>query len=159
MQVLISDANILIDMEVGGLLEPLFALPFQFKVADLLYYDELEEQHPHLPELGLQITGLSATSMTEAMRLTVLYGSPSRYDCFALALAKQEDCPLLTGDGRLRKAAKQEAVVVMGTIWLVEQMVIHQIIDKAMAEAAYDQMEASGSRLPWKQARARLAKL
>ena len=69
MQVLISDANILIDMEVGGLLEPLFALPFQFKVADLLYYEELEEQHPHLPELGLQITGLSATSMTEASTL------------------------------------------------------------------------------------------
>ena len=125
MQVLISDANILIDMEVGGLLEPLFALPFQFKVADLLYYDELEEQHPHLPGLGLLITELSAASMTEAVRLTSLYSSPSRYDCFALALAKQEECPLLTGDGRLRKAAEQEAVVVMGTIWLVEQMVIH----------------------------------
>ena len=159
MQVLISDANILIDMEVGGLLEPLFALPFQFKVADLLYYDELEEQHPHLPGLGLLITELSAASMTEAVRLTSLYSSPSRYDCFALALAKQEECPLLTGDGRLRKAAEQEAVVVMGTIWLVEQMVIHQIIDKAMAQAAYDQMEASGSRLPWKLARTQLAKL
>ena len=66
---------------------------------------------------------------------------------------------MLTGDGRLRKAAEQEAVIVMGTIWLVEQMVIHQIIDKAKAEAAYDQMEASGSRLPWKQARARMAQL
>lgn len=159
MQVLISDANILIDMEVGGLLEPLFALPFQFKVADLLYYEELEEQHPHLPGLGLQITELSAASMKEAMRLTALYGNPSRYDCFALALAKQEECPLLTGDNRLRKAAEQEAVVVMGTIWLVEQMVTQQIIDKAMAVVAYDQMEASGSRLPWKKAKARLVEL
>ncbi len=45
MQVLISDANVLIDMEDGGLLELMFSLPYQFKVSDMLYRDELETQH------------------------------------------------------------------------------------------------------------------
>ena len=37
MQVLISDANVLIDMEAGELLELMFALPFEFKVSDMLF--------------------------------------------------------------------------------------------------------------------------
>jgi predicted nucleic acid-binding protein len=36
--------------------------------------------------------------MMYAMQLTGTYTQASRNDCFALALAKQEQCPLLTGD-------------------------------------------------------------
>ena len=43
MRLLISDANILIDMEAGALLERLFRLPMQFGIPDLLYYEEIEE--------------------------------------------------------------------------------------------------------------------
>ncbi len=159
MQVLISDANVLIDMEDGQLLERMFQLPFQFKVSDMLFQDELSELHPHLLEFGLVPTELTGESMVEALRMTRLYAGPSRYDCFALALAKQEACPLLTGDAALRKAAAKEAVIVMGTIWIVEQMVIHGVIDKPEALAAYDRMQAAGSRLPWKVAKSQLQAL
>ncbi len=42
MRLLISDANILIDMESGELMDKLFALPMQFGIPDLLYYEEIE---------------------------------------------------------------------------------------------------------------------
>ena len=159
MQVLISDTNVLIDMDDGQLLERMFQLPFQFKVSDMLFQDELSELHPHLLQFGLIPTELTGDSMLEALRMTRLYAGPSRYDCFALALAKQEACPLLTGDAALRKAAEKEAVVVMGSIWLVEKMVIHGLIDKAEALAAYERMQAAGSRLPWKVAKSQLQAL
>ena len=159
MQVLISDANVLIDMEDGQLLERMFELPFQFKVSDMLYWDELSEQHPHLPARGLVVTELNPASMEEALRLTGVYSAPSRYDCFALALAKQEGCPLLTGDAALRSAAEREAVVVMGTIWLVEQLVIHGLLNKADAATAYEMMRLAGRRLPWRRALERLEEL
>jgi len=38
MRLLISNANILIDMEAGALMETLFLLPMQFGIPDLLYY-------------------------------------------------------------------------------------------------------------------------
>lgn len=38
MQLLISDANILIDLEEGELLNELFQLPYQFKVPDILFF-------------------------------------------------------------------------------------------------------------------------
>lgn len=53
MQLLISDANILIDLEEGGLLRQLFGLPYEFRVPDILFYEELEDQHGYLVDLGL----------------------------------------------------------------------------------------------------------
>lgn len=156
MQLLISDANILIDLEEGMLLDWLFRLGFQVKVADILYEEELKANHSHLLGLGLQIGELSAAAMLDALDLVQRYRAPSRNDCFALALARQEQCPLLTGDKALRKAAESEAVVVKGTLWVVEQMVEQKLIDKARAFDAYDRMEQAGRRLPWQKARARL---
>lgn len=59
MRLLISDANILIDMEAGALMETLFRLPMQFGIPDLLYYEEIEEGRPGLEQLGLQIMEVS----------------------------------------------------------------------------------------------------
>ena len=148
-QLLISDANILIDMEEGGLLEAMFQLPFDFATPDILFFEELEEEHAHLPDLGLALKEVSSESMIYAMQLTGIYTQASRNDCFALALAKQEQCPLLTGDLALRKAAEKEAAIVKGTIWLVTQLVVHQKITTDQAQEAYNQMKANGRRLPW----------
>ena len=59
MRLLISDANILIDMEAGALMETLFLLPMQFGIPDLLYYEEIEPGSPGLEDLGLQIMEVS----------------------------------------------------------------------------------------------------
>ncbi|WP_133012567.1 PIN domain-containing protein [Marinomonas flavescens] len=149
MQLLISDANILIDMEEGGLLEAVFSLPYQFATPDILYVEELEEAHSHLLALGLELKEILPASMVYAMELTAKYRKASRNDCFSLALAKQESCPLLTGDMALRKAAEKEAAIVNGTIWLVTQLVVHQKINTEQARTAYKQMQSNGRRLPW----------
>ena len=88
----------------------------------------MEDDHPHLIELGLRLDELSGETMMYATKLTSQYKKPSRNDCFALALAKQEQCPLLTGDRDLRKAAENENITVMGTIWIVTQLVHHQVL-------------------------------
>jgi len=156
MQVLISDANILIDLEEGLLLNQIFALPFVFKIPDVLFVEELSEQHGHLLELGLQLGELREDYMQEVFQLTQTYSQPSRNDCFALALAKQENCPLVTGDRNLRRAAEAEQVDVYGTLWLVERLVEHGIINKTQAHGAYERMEQHGRRLPWAEAHQRI---
>ncbi|WP_081136071.1 DUF3368 domain-containing protein [Halomonas sp. BC2] len=159
MLLLVSDANILIDIEEGGLLEMVFLLPYQFVTPDILYYEELEDQHGHLLERGLQLLELSPDSMQYAGVLIDRYRGPSTHDCFALALASQEHCPLLTGDQALRNAAIEEQLEVMGTLWLVEELVRQGVINVMRAHQAYDAMQAAGRRLPWAVAKARLAKL
>ncbi|MCW2488037.1 PIN domain-containing protein [Candidatus Symbiopectobacterium sp. NZEC127] len=159
MIILISDANIIIDMEEGGLINLLFSLPHSFKVPDILYYDELEEQHEVLLERGLILGELTAETLIYALRLSEIANGPSRNDCFALCLAKQEQCPLLTGDKALRELAQTEGIEVKGTLWVVEEMIHHGLITIDAAEQAYIQMRNSGRRLPWDIAFRRLEEL
>ena len=159
MQLLISDANILIDMEEGQLLRQVFGLPFVFRVPDLLFFDELEEQHAHWLEYGLKLGTLTGDSVKQVSQLTQKYHHPSRNDCMALVLAQQEQCPLLTGDRYLRQAAEKEGVVVKGTLWLVEQLVIQGLMTADDARNSYQRMKDNGRRLPWDAALQRLKDL
>lgn len=156
MRLLISDANILIDMQDGRLVETLFQLPYRFMVPDLLFYDELEGQHGNLLNLGLELGELTPAGIADAEAMVARYTGPSRYDCLALALARQEQCPLITGDRALHRAAQQEAVSVVGTLWLVEKMVMEGLITTTDARTAYQRMREAGSRLPWGEAEHRL---
>ena len=149
MLLLISDANILMDIEVGDLVAPMFSLGYQFAVPDVLFYEELEEQHAHLLHMGLQTRTLSPKSVERVQTLSQIYVKPGRNDLFALALAEVEECPLLTGDAALRQAAETEHVEVKGTVWLISEMVREQRITIPVARAALQKMRINGRRLPW----------
>lgn len=149
MLLLISDANILMDIEVGDLVAPMFSLSYQFVVPDVLYYEELEAQHAHLLDMGLQTRTLSPESVKRVQALSQIYVKPGRNDLFALALAEFEQCPLLTGDAALRQAAETEQIEVKGTVWLISQMVHEQRINIPVARAALQKMRINGRRLPW----------
>ena len=149
MQLLISDANILIDMEAGGLLDLMFSLPYQFRVPDVILAEELAEMADRLQELNVQAGELDGHGMQYAIELIGRHKKVSRYDCMGLALAKQEGCPLLTGDRALRMAASQEAVEVKGSVWLMEQLIILGKLSVTGAEASMARMRENGRRLPW----------
>lgn len=63
MPLLVSDANIFIDLEEGGLIEQAFKLPERIEVPDLLFADELAQDHGDLLKRGLEVSGLSQTGM------------------------------------------------------------------------------------------------
>ena len=52
----------------------------------------------------------------------------SRYDRIALAIAKNRKIILLTGDKRLRNAAKEELVEVIGTLGILDRLYEFQLI-------------------------------
>ncbi len=158
MRLLISDANILIDMEAGALMETLFRLPMQFGIPDLLYFEEIEPDSPGLEALGLQIMEVSGDFVKYAEGLSHQYNhmlpakngqKPNHNDYLALALAKQEACILLTGDANLRIVASSEQVSVMGTIGLLCAMVENQLLSVADALKALQKMKEGKHRLPW----------
>lgn len=149
MLLLISDANILMDVEAGELVAPMFSLNYKFAVPDILYFEELEEQHSHLLKLGLEVRTLPSTCVERVQALSQTYKKPSRNDLFALALAEMEKCPLLTGDLALRSAAEIEKVEIKGTIWLIEEMIREQRITRSVGRASIERMRNCGRRLPW----------
>jgi predicted nucleic acid-binding protein len=155
MLLLVSDANILIDMDAGELNIPMFSLGnhgYRFAVPDVLFEQELKAQHAYLLELGLQTRELSEADVGAVVALSRKYAAPSRMDLFALSLAKKESCPLLTGDAHLRKAASAENVKVRGTLWLIREMLEKHLISTRIARLSLKNMKGNGRRLPWEEA-------
>lgn len=157
-KLLISDANVLIDMKADGLLARMFSLPVQFAVPDTLFEEELKTHHPELPGLGLAPLELRGESVEHAGALAEKHQRTgvSRNDLLALALAVQEQCPLLTGDNRLRMTADAEGIEVHGTLWLMEQLLLSRLIAPARAKRAYQAMRDAGRRLPWGEVEAQI---
>lgn len=149
MQLLITDANILIDFIEGDLINEIFALNHTLQTPDVLFYEELADRHSDLLDLGLKLAALDATAMQNAYQLHSHYHAVSTHDCMALALAKQAGCSLLTGDGLLRKTANLEQVDVKGSLWLMEQLLIESIISRQQCQHAFNNMKQAYRRLPW----------
>lgn len=91
-RLLISDANIIIDMNTGGLLRPMFRLDVTFAVPNTLFEEELRTDHPELPRLGLKSLELREDTVVYADKLVQKYQTTgaSINDLLALALAWQE---------------------------------------------------------------------
>lgn len=159
MLLLISDANILIDIEIGGLIAPMFGIDYRFAVPDVLFYEELEGQHAYFLDMGLEIREFDETMVARVAELAAQHTRPGRVDLFALVLAAKEKCPLLTGDKDLKAAAESESVEVRGTLWLVTEMVKAGKVTVQVARSAYQRMRAQGRRLPWGLAEQMLAEL
>ena len=159
MTLLISDANILIDLQDGGLIAQLFQIQRRIGTPDLLFESELRHQHEDLLQLGLELVPLNAGSVQQIVELAVQYRKPSRMDLAALVAAKQEKCDLLTGDRSLRLAAVAEGVQVHGTLWVTEQMVNLSVVDTEELRTAYAFMRSAGRRLPWGDIERQLSRL
>jgi len=56
----------------------------------------------------------------------------------------------------LRNVAEKEAVVLYGTIWVIEQLIVHNFIAVDDARRFYLEMKEKKRRLPWKIANAHL---
>lgn len=105
MSLLVSDANVLIDLDVGDILNDFFATDRNIIVPDALFDDELSDEYDNWLELGIQKRAVPGDAIGRVIELDGLYAEPSRYDLMALSLAEELSCTLLTGDQPLREAA------------------------------------------------------
>lgn len=150
MRVVVTDANIIIDMAAGTLLEEMFRLSgWEFCIPDVLYVEELLEHHANLPALGLKVLAQPAEVVDQIAHLRLRYRALGTNDLFALTLARSLGCALLSGDGPLRKAAGAEGVEVRGTVWLMDALLGAHLVTVDEVAAAYEAMRRDGSRLPW----------
>lgn len=147
-RVYISDTNIWSHFRHGGLLEELFALPFVFASTDFVLNELPEGESEQLKALGLIVETLEGEAITALFELTVQHNNSALADVSCYYVAKEEGLPLLTGDGPLRKRATKDGVEVRGALWLLDQLIEHQVIASNHAAAALQAMLDAGARLP-----------
>lgn len=164
MEYISSDTNVWIDfVEIDKLKLP-FLLPYVYLMNEESIEDELRSPEGisyKLLELGLQKTELSTEEFFLAEEFGSKYTKTSIYDRIALAIAKKRNLILLTGDGALRKAAKEEGVVIMGTIGILDQLYDGDHIEgREYEECLRRLLEKNGGkvRLPQEELERRLGK-
>lgn len=147
-RIYISDTNIWSHFRHGGLLEELFALPFVFASTDFVLAELPDGESEQLKALGLIVETLEGAAVTALFELTVQHNNSALADVSCYFVAKEKGLPLLTGDGQLRKQATKDGVEVRGALWLLDQLVEHEVIASNHAAAALQAMLDAGARLP-----------
>lgn len=156
--VLVTDTNIWIDLENGGILAEVFHLPYQFLTPDFAISEFIHPRWKTLQALGLEARELDSEGILELFRLRPDFNNLSMIDLAAFLLAKTLEATLLTGDWRLNELAKANRLSVHGVLWLLDEMVHYQAIAPGQAANALGRMLDQGARLPADECRKRLAK-
>src|SRR6185295_16262968 len=133
-----------------------FQLPLSLQAHDVIVAELESPDGATLVGRGLQARELTGNQVLEVVRLAGRYLRPSRSDLFALVLARSQGATLLTGDRHLRSAAESEGVKVHGTLWLLDQMVETDLLERREAIARLLRMVQAGRRLPTAEVERRL---
>ena len=157
MEIVVSDTSVLIDLERGELLDTTFQLDIEFVVPDLLYIRELEPYNGQaLLDLGLRVEALQAAETALAQEYRQKASAISLPDSFALALAKERNWRMLTGDQRLRALADSEDVGCNGVLWVLDGIFAGDLMDGGELATALGKIAAHPRcRLPASEIRSR----
>lgn len=155
-KVYISDTNIWIDFRNADLLLELFQLPMTLCSTDFVVNELSDLPQAILLEQGLKVESLNEVAIAQLFTLMGAHRNSSLADVSCYYLAQQTGCPLLTGDGKLRKQASKDGILVYGVLWLLDQLVAHAIIEPARAHEALQAMLEHGARLPQTECQQRL---
>jgi hypothetical protein len=110
----VADANILIDLHVGGLLPGALRRPFQLVAPEFVVEEMEDPPGPALVSQGLQEESLSPAEIGELAQLKARHPRAlSVMDLAALVLAKRLRVTPLTGEKLLREVAEEEEVYVV----------------------------------------------
>lgn len=134
-----SDTNIWIDFYEISHIEHPFLLNNRYHLSTASFKDELkksEDLPKTLLKLGLQLVSVSDDESEIAAIYQTKYRKISVYDAYALSIAKCRAWVLLTGDGPLRNAAKDEGVECHGVIWVYDELLRESKISNSVYRSA-----------------------
>lgn len=156
--VAIQDANVIIDLANSELLiKVVKELKYKFCITDLVLTEITEPLNAitamnNLIDEGLiEIISFNPDDIVGIMSLDQNYPSLSIQDSSCLFYGIKRNALILTGDKALRKASAKEGVKVKGTLGLLDDLVLNQIITKTEAHVALTKIVTLNQRLPKKE--------
>ena len=154
----IIDANVLIDLNRGGILSRLFDLPCQFAAPDSVLDELVEPDRRLLQDMGLGRVELTFDQLVEAMAMSTAEAHLSLGDCSALIAARDAQVTLLTGDAALRRLAEQAGVAMHGVLWVLDELESAGLLTGSGLAVSLRQMLDEGARLPVDECEQRLTR-
>jgi hypothetical protein len=143
------DANILFDFVAGDIFDALFLLPFDFHTSDIVAIEISKSySEQHLTLLGLRILALNEAEALEILDLKRGRSGLSVEDVSVFYLSRKYGTIILSNDGLLRELADASRIEYHGTLWLLEEMIQHEILQHPEAASALRSMISNKRWLP-----------
>lgn len=159
MRLVVQDANIIIDLIECDLFEPFFRLDLivsttSLIIGEITQKDQLMACRKAVQKNDLQVVEVSTL---EYLRLQSMpLAGLSVPDKSVLTLAGDQGAILLSGDGKLRRAAEETGLRVHGILWVFDQLVGKSLLPKADASLKLKTLSTTNPRLPQREIEKRL---
>lgn len=153
MKLIVTDSSVFFDIIKIQALPEFFDLDIEVCTTDFVQKEILEseqrKQIEHFIRLKkLTVFEMSAEEIDEVIQFKTNRVFRTLIDKTVLWKAKQLGCPLLTGDAKLRNEATEQGVKVHGSLWVVMQLVKHEIVDKKKGIEYLEKLRIINDRLP-----------
>lgn len=142
------DSSVLINLGYGGVLLQLFRLEVKLAAPELVLDELVEPDRERLQVMALEHVSLTPDQLLEARSMATVDGRLSVADCAVFIAARDGGMTLLTGDGRLRRVAKEAGVAVHGALWVLDRIEAAGLLEARALAASLRRMLANGARLP-----------
>jgi rRNA-processing protein FCF1 len=153
MKIIITDTSVFFDIIKIKALPEFFALDVEIATTDFVEREILESDQKEQIELlkrsrKLTVIQLSAEDVIEVKNFETKRIFKTLPDKTVLWKAKQLNCPLLTGDGKLRNEALEQGLKVYGSIWVINVLVDKEIINAKIGIEFLEALKSVNDRLP-----------
>ena len=154
MKLIVTDANILIFLSRLDLIDSFVAMDFEIHTTDFIideYYRGAKKEH-NFKNLDKYIRSGKITIHEYGYDdILVIYEqkkSLSPSDCSIFKLSLDLEAILLTGDKPLKIFSERSQVEVHGIVWLIDEMLVHEIIDQVEYREKLTVLKGLSQRLP-----------
>lgn len=152
---IITDTNVFIDLIKADALEYFMQLNYRilttgFVVNEINHPEQKATLERCLTPERVEIIEFSGEEMLSILRFRTRRNLKRLTDKSVLFLAIQRQCPLLSGDGDLRKEAQDNGLTVFGSLWVVNQLVEQGICSAQEGIIFLRRLERCNPRLPKK---------
>jgi len=162
MRVTVHDANILIDLDLAGILGTWLEWGHETHITDLIALEIRRGRHPlviaNIHSGRITVHPTSTERLAESMALAETVPQMGFKDVGCCLLAEELGALLLTGDGPIRQFAKARPVELHGTLWIFDRLVEHRLLKPADAADKLESLLAQDRYLPRKACEERIRK-
>ncbi len=161
MKIFVNDTNILIDLAELDLLEAFSKLDALLYTTDVIIAEikdsTQKEKIDYLINLGiLEVLSIAGEEIMDIYSLKEENTGLSFEDCSVWFITEKYEGTLLTGDGKLRKQARENGIDVKGILFVFDEFIKNGILEYPIARTKLIQLREMNTRLPEKEINKRL---
>ncbi len=164
MRLIITDTNVMFDLIKIGALPEFFSLNFEicttvFVIEEIKPPEQKEMVETFIRAKKLTVYDFSCEDIEDVLNYDACRTLKRLTDKSVIWKCHLLDCPMLTGDRKMREIAEEIGIEVRGSIWVIDELLQNEMITPENAITLFEKLMVTNSRLPKNEIEKRINKL